>query len=286
MISFLSNGQSKLQDRFNEANSEMNLRNMYQLIVWDMNITNEYLFNQTKGEVRYKVEEKGYEVIAKPKILGTFNLDNKTFLWSDKNPSINDELNDNVESFRNTLPKKYQKKKFKSSTNLNENLLSLFSYELGANAYDSKRQDNTIIYYSLMEIKIFKNNEKIRVMKPKSYIQLDKKQANVKVIQKFHKEKIQVNELLNKEKIDMDEALSKINKVHLNYWLNEDSYFSPGLCWPCDFNEKFVTELKEFKTDDDRVFVMYTSNQGYAVYNYAYEIDPNAQGTKIIINEF
>ena len=219
MISFLSNGQSKLQDRFNEANSEMNLRNMYQLIVWDMNITNEYLFNQTKGEVRYKVEEKGYEVIAKPKILGTFNLDNKTFLWSDKNPSINDELNDNVESFRNTLPKKYQKKKFKSSTNLNENLLSLFSYELGANAYDSKRQDNTIIYYSLMEIKIFKNNEKIRVMKPKSYIQLDKKQANVKVIQKFHKEKIQVNELLNKEKIDMDEALSKINKVHLKLLL-------------------------------------------------------------------
>ena len=149
MFSFFSKGQSNLETRFSEANSDMNLRNMYQRIIWNMQPTNEYLFDQTKGEVKYTVEENGYEVIAKPKILGTFNLDDKTFLWSDKNPSINEKLNDKINSFRETLPKKYQKNKFKSDTDFNKNLLSLFSHYLNANGFDNQRQENTIIYYSL-----------------------------------------------------------------------------------------------------------------------------------------
>ena len=80
MFSFFSKGQSDLETKFSEANSEMNLRNMYQRIIWDMQPTNRYSFDQTKGEVTYFVEEKGLEVIAIPKILGTFNLNDDTFL--------------------------------------------------------------------------------------------------------------------------------------------------------------------------------------------------------------
>ena len=286
MISFFSNGQSKLNDKFNEANTEMNLRNMYQRIIWDMSVLNEYLFDQKKEEVTYRVKKSGYEVIAKPKILGTFNFNDNTFLWADKNPSIYDNLSDNVDGFRTTLPKKYQKKKFKSNTDLNENLLSLFSYQLGANAYDRQRQDDTMIYYALLDITVFKDGKEIKKMAPKNHLTISEEPKYVSIIKEFHLKKLEVNELTNKDKIDTDEGFKRIEEVHLKYWYNEDPYFYPGLCWPCDFNEKAVLDWKEFKTDDGRVFVMYTTDLGYTIENYAYEINPNAEGKKVIIDEF
>lgn len=286
MFSFFSNGQSDLENRFSEAKSKMSLRNMYQRIVWQMQPTNEYLFDQTKGEVKYIVEENGYEVIAKPKILGTFNLNDKTFLWSDKNPSINEKLNDKVDSFRKTLPKKYQKNKFKSSTEFNTNLLSLFSYQLNSNGYDSKCQDNAIIYYALLDIRIFKDGSEILVIKPKNHtIELEILE-NIELIKQFHKEKLEINKQYNQQKLSSDKAFKKIEKVHLKYWLNEDSYYFPSLCWPCNFDEKSILEWKEFKINDNRLFVMYTTDLGWTTESYAYEIDLNANGDKKIINEY
>lgn len=286
MFSFFSKGQSNLETRFSEANSDMNLRNMYQRIIWNMQPTNEYLFDQTKGEVKYTVEENGYEVIAKPKILGTFNLDDKTFLWSDKNPSINENLNDKIDSFRETLPKKYQKNKFKSDTDFNKNLLSLFSHHLNANGFDNQRQENSIIYYSLLEIRVFKNGKEIKKIEPKNHIKVLEKQNKVDIIRQFHNEKLEINKLYNDGKIESDEAFKKIKDVHLKYWLNEDSYFFPALSWPCDFDEKSVLEWKEFKTNDNRLFVMYTTDLGWTTESYAYEIDLSANGNKLIINEY
>lgn len=286
MFSFFSKGQTDLETRFSEADSDMSLRNMYQRIVWNMQPTNEYLFDQTKGEVKYTVEEKGYEVIVKPKILGTFNLDDKTFLWSDKNPSINDKLNDKVDSFRETLPKKYQKNKFKSDTDFIKNLLSLFSFHIDANGFDNQRQDNAIIYYSLLEIRIFKDGKKIKVIEPKNHIQVLESQNNVSRIKEFHKEKLVVNKLFNDSKIESDEAFKKVKDVHMKYWLNEDSYFFPSLSWPCDFDEKSILAWTEFKTEDNRLFVMYTTDLGWATESYAYEIDSDANGDKVIINEY
>ncbi|MFD2727048.1 DUF6882 domain-containing protein [Hyunsoonleella rubra] len=286
MFSFFSKGQSDLETKFSEANSAMNLRNMYQRIVWNMQPTNQYLFDQTKGEVKYTVEENDYEVIATPKFLGTFNLDDKTFLWADKNPSINKRLNDKVDSFRKTLPKKYQKDKFKSSTESNTNLLSLFSFQLNSNGFDSKRQDNTIIYYSLLDIKIFKDGNEILVIEPTNHtIQLEVSE-NIGLIKKFHKEKLEINKQYNEQKISSSEAFKKIEKVHLKYWLNEDPYFFPSLSWPCGFDEKLILEWKEFKIDDNRLFVMYTTDLGWTSESYAYEIDLNVSGDKRIINEY
>ena len=286
MFSFFSKGQSDLEAKFSEANSDMSLRNMYQRIVWNMQPTNQYLFDQTKGEVKYTVEEKGFEVIATPKILGTFNLDDKTFLWADKNPSIRKNLTDKVDSFRGTLPKKYQKDKFKSSTEFNTNLLSLFSYQLNSNGFDSKRQDNAIIYYSLLNIKIFKDGIEISVIEPKNHTIPIQDTQNIELIKKFHKEKLEINKEHNEGKISSDQAFDKIKSVHLKYWLNEDSYFFPALSWPCDFDENSILEWKEFKINGNRLFVMYTTDLGWTTESYTYEIDSNANGDKMIINEY
>lgn len=70
-----------------KAEVEMGLRNMYHSIVWGMSHLNPYLFDQDLGTVTYIVE-----VIAQPKVLGTFNLKDKTFLWADQNKSIDKNL--------------------------------------------------------------------------------------------------------------------------------------------------------------------------------------------------
>ncbi|WP_460219495.1 DUF6882 domain-containing protein [Psychroserpens sp. MEBiC05023] len=286
MFSFFSKGQSKLDAKFSEANSDMNLRNMYQRIVWQMQPTNQYLFDQNKGEVKYTVKENGYEVIATPKILGTFNLDDKTFLWADKNSSIHDHLNDKVASFRTTLPRAYQKNKFKSSTEFNTNLLALFSYLLNANGFDTQRQDNTIMYYALLNIKVFKEKQEHFVIEPNNHTIPLQVPQYIDLIKKFHNEKLNVNKQYNKDNISLDEAFKQIKAVHLKYWLNEDPYFFPSLSWPCDFDEKSILEWKEFKFDDGRHFVMYTTDLGWTTQSYAYEIDVIATGHKVIINEY
>ena len=286
IFSFFSRGQSSLETKFSEANTDMGLRNMYQRIVWNMQPTNQYLFDQTKGEVKYTIEENGHEVIAVPEILGTFNLDDKTFLWSDKNPSINKKLNGQVNSFRKTLPKQYQRDKFKSSIEFNTNLLSLFSYQLNSNGFDTKRQDNTIIYYSLLDIKVFKEGNEIMVIQPNNHnISIETPQY-IPLIKDFHKEKLEINKRYRKKEISSNKAFNKVKRIHLKYWLNEDDYFFPSLCWPCDFDEESVLEWKEFKIDKTRHFVMYTTNFAGLTETYAYEIDLNGRGKKLIINEF
>ena len=225
MFSFFSRGQSDLKTKFSEANSEMNLRNMYQRIIWDMQPTNRYSFDQTKEEVTYFVEEKGLEVIAIPKILGTFNLNDDTFLWADKNASIDKLLSDKIDTFRNSLPKKYHKNKFTSSIELNKNLLALFSYQLDANGYDYQRQDDVIIYYSLLDIKIFKEGNQIQFLEPKKHTIELETSKNTALIKKFHKEKLKINKEFNDKKIELQNAFREIEKTHLKYWLNEDPYF-------------------------------------------------------------
>ena len=43
---------------------------------------------------------------------------------------------------------------------------------------------------------------------------------------------------------------------------------------------------KEFKIENNRLFVMYTTDLGWASESYAYEIDLDAKGNKVIINEY
>lgn len=278
-------GQSDLESRIAEAKEAMDLRNMYHTIRWNMSPLNEYFFDQEKGEVTYYVDDKGYEVIAKTKILGTWNLDDNTFLWADKNSSIFENQSDQVDAFRKTLPAQYQKDKFEPSDGILEDLLALFSYDLQANGYERKRQENVIVFYALLNIKIVKEGGEMEMIEPNSYHILLKKPQYIDLLKAFHKEKMEVNRQYKDKEISDTKAFRKIKKVHLKYWRNEDEYYFPTLCWPCHISAASVTDWKEFSIDD-RHFVMYTADVAGMSLTYAYEIDVKAKGTKVIIDEF
>lgn len=286
MFTSFSKGQGDFNGKIAQANSEMNLRNMYQRILWQMQATNTYIFDQPKQKVTYTVEEKGYEVYSKPKILGTFNILDKTFLWADKNSSINKALSIDVDAFRKILPLEYQEDKFKSSVEFSRDLLALFSQYYNANGYDYQNQNNTIIFYSLMDIEVIKDGKTLLNLKPKSHIQTFENDVLITLIKNYHSEKLEINKLFNDGEIDDETAFEDIRKVHLKYWLNEDPYFFPSLCWPCDFDEESIVEWDVFKTDDDRTFVMYTTDLGWSTESFAYEINGNATSKKIIIASF
>ncbi|MGB3149113.1 MAG: DUF6882 domain-containing protein [Maribacter sp.] len=286
LFCFMLKGQSDFDLKITAATTEMNLRNMYQKILWQMQPTNQYSFDQGTGEVRYTVKEKGYEVYVKPKVLGTFNLKDKTFLWADKNSSINKNISGDIDAFRKTIPIKYQKDKFKSSVEFSEDLLALLAHYLNANGSAYQRQENIIIFYALMNIKILKDGETLIDLEPKNHIKMVKNDTLITMIKKFHSEQLAINRLSNDGKIDDDTAFEQIKHVDLKYWHNEDPYFFPSLCWPCDFDEGSIVAWNVFKTEDDRTFVMYTTDQGWTVENYAYEIENISNSEKFIVNKF
>tara|TARA_R110000744_G_scaffold121663_5_gene226415 strand:- start:478 stop:1257 length:780 start_codon:yes stop_codon:yes gene_type:complete len=259
---------------------------MYQKILWQMQPTNQYSFDQGTGEVRYTVKEKGYVVYVKPKVLGTFNLKDKTFLWADRNKSLNTALSSNVDAFRKTIPIKYRKNELKFSVEFCKDLLALFAQYLNANGFDYQRQNNTIIFYALMNIKILKDGKVLIDLEPKNHFQIVKNDTLIALIKKFHAEQLAITSLFNDEKIDDDTAFEQIQHVHLKYWHNEDPYFFPSLCWPCDFDEGSIVAWNVFKTEDDRTFVTYTTDQGWTTENYAYEIENISNSEKLIINKF
>ena len=286
MLSFFSKGQSNLEDRIAASTAEMNVRNVYQRIVWGMSTRNAYVFDQEQGAVRYTVNDRGYEVVARPVILGTFNLEDKTFLWADKNASINGKLSERVASFRASLPPNYRKDKFQSDVNFNEDLLAVFSYELDANAFDSKRQDSMLIYYALLEVVIYQQGKESLRLAPGNHVTFIQDSTYTELIKAFHASKVEVNKLHEAGAIDHEEAFDRTTSVHLTYWLNEDPYFFPALTWPCDFDEVSILDWKTFRTDADRTFVMYTSDLGWTTKTTAYELDVTAPGSKLIVAEY
>lgn len=283
-----TNAQDILNDLFAHANSSIRYNNIYQKVIWDLRPTNEYLVDQTKGTIKYQTDNPKIYAIAGIKILGTFNLDDKTFLWADKNNSIQKYLSDKVEQFRDELPQKYQIDKFSSDTNFNKNLLSLFSFRLNANGFDSKRQENTIIYFALLQIEVFEN-EKIKYsIKPESHFEVIENERFINTVKQLHREMVAVNDrYYNKKELTDEAAFQAIKDVHLKYWLNEDEYYYPPLSWPCDFDEKSTSNWKVVKIkNENRIFVVYDADLGWTIEHLAYEIDEDAKGNKIIIGEY
>lgn len=268
------------------AHREMNLRNMYQRILWGMQAINPYEFDQGEGKVTYAVADFGHTVYVVPEVLGTFNLNDDTFLWADKNPSINPVLSNQTATFRKTLPKKWQRKKIKSSVDFTKDLLAMFSHQLDANGYDYQRQGNTIVFYAILQVNILKEDGVVIALKPGSHVTRIENDTLVDLLKAFHREKLAVNRLVNEEKLDYAAAFKQIKEIHFRYWLNEDPYYFPALCWPCEFDPSSVTEWQLFTTDDNRTFALYTSNDGTMVYNHAYEVDVQGMSTKVIIAEF
>lgn len=279
-------GQAELETATAGATAEMGLRNMYHTISWGMSPLNPYLFDQDMGTVTYTVEEKGLEVIAQPKVLGTFNLKDKTFLWADQNASIDKRLSDRVAAFRQSVPMEYRKSKFRATTESGLSLLALFGVQVDANATDFKRQDETIIYFALMKIEVLRDGKAQQTILPKNHVSLQQDDALLALVKEFLEEKCAVNRMHQEKKLELEQAFERMEEVHLRYWANEDPYFFPALSWPCADDPLSILNWQVFTVDGGRKFVMFVNNLGYSKEFRAYEIDTKSTGRKIIINEY
>ncbi len=289
MISFLLvRGQGNIETRFQNAISSVRYYNIYNRIIWDFKPLNEYLLNQDNGTIRYQTDNPEVYAIAGIEILGTFNLDNKMFLWSDKNKSIQNHLCEKVAEFRKGLPANYQTNKFKSDTEFNEKILALFSFTIQSNGYDIVRQGNTIIYISLKKINVYKQDKISFSIGKESHFEIIESDILIKTVKQFHKEKLIVNDkFYNKKEITDSAAFKQITEVHLKYWKNENEYYYPSLCWPCDYAETSAIDWKVIRLiNTNRVFVIYTRDLETRFEHYAYEIDKDILGSKILIGRF
>lgn len=279
-------GQAELETATAGATAEMGLRNMYHTISWGMSPLNPYLFDQDMGTVTYTVEEKGLEVIAQPKVLGTFNLKDKTFLWADQNVSIDKRLSDRVAAFRQSLPEAYQKAKFRATTESGLSLLALFGVQVDANATDFKRQDETVIYFALMQIEVRGEGKILRTLPPKNHVSLVQDDATLNLVKEFLGKKCAISKLHFEDNLDLEKADEQMVELHLQFWANEDPYFFPALSWPCADDPLSILNWQVFTVDGGRKFVMFVNNLGYSKEFRAYEIDTKSTGRKMIINEY
>ena len=285
--SFFVNGQDHLEKQFQEAISFTRYGNIYNRIIWDSRPTNEYEFDQSKGTIRYQTDNPGIHAVAQLAVLGTFNLTDSTFLWADKNNSIQSHLSREVATFRQSLPEKYQPDKFLSNVDWIKKLLALFSYRLRANGSDFIRQDDRIIFFALTTINVFENNHIKSTIDLTPHFDIVQRNDLISIVKQFHNEMFDINAKLNNELLTDEEAMKAVNKIHLKYWLNEDDYYSPSLCWPCDFAEESTRDWAVIKLrGTDRVFVVYTSDFEGDPEHHAYEISKKHRGNKMIIAEF
>lgn len=103
------------------------------------------------------------------------------------------------------------------------------------------------------------------------------------ILKEFHRKAVEINRQFNTKEITSDDAFKRIKEVHREYWLNEDDYFSPSLSWPCAFDEKKIISWQVFKmAAENRLFVAYTTDLSWTIEIYAYEIDINAVGKKMM----
>jgi hypothetical protein len=282
-----SKGQPHPDTLIKKAKAEMRLQNLYQSISWGMYPTNAYEFDQTNQTVTYTIEGQDKVIVAVPEVLGTYYLADKTFLWADKNESINKKLSGKVSLVREKLPQKYQADKFQATIEFNEDILALFSYSIGANGFDMQNLGEAILYYALMDINVFKNGKAEREIRPSRHTEAIDGENLIRIVKKYHEEQFEIAKLVQQELMDVEHAFKRANEVHLKYWLNEDPYFSPSIGWPSDFDPQRTTDWVCFKTQENRIFVAYSINLEYGGQaHYAYELASDAKGEKRIVNEY
>lgn len=290
MFSFFGKAQDKLDSLIAQAYSTIRYNQLYQQILWDYRPTNEYIFDQEKGTITYITDDPNISAIAVPKVLGTFNLDDKTFLWADKNSSIQKKLSNKVEDFRKKLPRKYQQDKFVTNVDFSRGLLAYFSAELGANGFDLNRQGRTIIYFALMQIDVYEGKKIKYAIKPEPHFDIlqNDKLMVIEKVKEMHQKQLEINhKFYNLKELSSEDAFKAIREVHLKYWLNEDQYYFPALGWPCNYDQQFTSDWAVIKLKNlERFFVVYNSNQSSVPQVYGYEIQINGTGQKIIIGSY
>jgi hypothetical protein len=290
-ISLLFPVGSKAQDNFSaqldQAVSTMRYNNLYHFVTWGFSPTNYYKFNQNKGIVTYTTDHENLTIETVPEVLGTYNLNDNTFLWGDKNKSVDAKLTAKLAAFRQQLPATYAKDKFKTDVNLCEKLLALYSLQLNANGYDYKRQDKTIIFYALMKIEVYEKEKLIKTLAPQVHTDIIQNEPLIEKIKQYHKEKMAINrQFYESKKISQDEAFNAMEVIEKKYWLKDD--YGVSTCDRCAYNEKYTSDWAVIKLKEtNQVFVVFSTNyMQFSVSHLGYEVDAGAEGMQVILGSY
>jgi hypothetical protein len=290
-ISLLFPLTAKAQDNFtvqlDQAVSTIRHNNLYHFVTWGFSPTNYYEFNQDKGIVTYSTDHEDLTIEAIPEVLGTYNLDDKTFLWGDKNKSVDVKLTTKLGAFRQQLPAAYAKDKFKTEVNLCEKLLALYSLQLNANGYDYRRQENTIIFYALMKMDVYEKEKLVKTLAPQAHTETIKNDELIEKIKQYHREKMTINrQVYELKKISQDDAFNTMEEVQKKYWLND--HYDVSICDRCAYNEQYTSDWAVIKfKDTNRFFVVYSTNyMQFSVSHLGYEVGEGAEGKKVILGSY
>ena len=287
LFPFAAKAQENLTGQLEEAVYTMRYNNLYQCVTWGFSATNSYEFNQDKGIVTYATDKENLTIEAVPEVLGTFNLKDNTFLWGDKNKSVDQKLTGKLSTFRQQLPEAYTKDKFKTEVNFCIKLLALYGLKLNANGYDYRRQDNTIIFYALLKIDVYENAKLTQTIIPQANTEIINNGALIEKIKQYHREKMAINrQVYESKKISNDEAFKAMEAIQQKYWIADD--YDVSLCERCEYNEQYTSEwaVVKFK-DTNRRFVIYSTNYMQFSLSYlAYEVVASAEGEKIILGSY
>ncbi len=290
-ISLLFPLAAKAQEHFTEqldqAVSTMRYNNLYHFVTWGFAPTNYYEFDQDKGIVTYTTDHENLTIEAVPEVLGTFNLKDNTFLWGDKNKSVDAKLTTELAVFRQQLSAAYAKDKFKTEVNFCIKLLALYSLQLNANGYDYRRQDNTIIFYALMKVDVFEKGALIKTIIPTKHTEAITNNALIEKIKQYHREKMDINkQAYASKKLSQDDAFKAMEAILQKYWKTDN--YDVSLCDRCEYNEQYVSDWAVIKFNDtNRVFVVYSTNyMQFSLYHLAYEVDAGADREKVILGSY
>ena len=103
VISLLFPLAAKTQENFttqlDQAVSTMRYNNLYHYVTWGFSATNGYEFDQDKGIVTYAPDNENLTIDAVPKVLGTYDLNDNTFLWAIKTNRLMKNLLQKLQPF-------------------------------------------------------------------------------------------------------------------------------------------------------------------------------------------
>jgi len=277
--------QPALSPKLMERALAMRANNLYHQLVWDFVPTNAYTFDQDKGNITYTTD-RGNRVVAEVEIMGSFYLGDKTFLWADKNKSVDARWCTRVDGFRELLPEPCRVPKFNTTVDYLRMLSAAFGGHLQANAVDYLRQDETIIFFALKKVEIFEGNQLKQRIDPKQHAVATSAPSEVSKVVQYIDAYVQINIDYNKNN-DADASFAALDSLKLSFFKHVDDFLP--LIKPFKATHPYARDIEcvRFPQFTDRLFVDFSTGQEpWPKEHRAYEVNTSEKDTKVLLNGF
>ncbi len=264
----------------------MRANNLYHQLVWDFVPLNAYLFDQNTGTITYNTES-GKRVVAKVEIMGSYFLGDKTFLWADKNISVDKRWCTKVDEFRALLPKACQEVRFTTNVEFLKILSAAFGGHLHGNAVDYVRQEDTIIFFALLQVEVFdvnNSNSSITLAVPSYRVVVAFEQE--KLLKEYLQKYIEINQHYIKSK-NNNTAFDALDQLKAAYFEGFDDFLP--LQDPIDpivaSGRAFASVI--FDSFPGRLFIIYSSGEATLPDKHrAYEVRKQGGAGKPFLRSF